>query len=115
MACCLRNSCSTAELYRQITCLLSQSLTSISDATDYNPEASLMSSIFVMSYGASQTVVAILRTGGPPAATSSCSRSLCVLRALARTQNTQTSIKGLVAAQPQHVREYCHHGPKSPE
>jgi len=29
--------------------LLSQSLTSISDATDYNPEASLMSSIFVLS------------------------------------------------------------------
>src|SRR6266550_2216013 len=50
-------------------------------------------------------------TGWSPVATTSCSTSLCVLRARARTQNTQTYIKGLFAAQPQHVLEYCPHCP----
>ena len=42
-------------------------------------------------------------TGGSPAATTSCSTSLCVLPALTRRQNTQTCIKGLFAAAPQGV------------
>ena len=38
------------------------------------------------------------RSGGSPQATTSCCTSVCVLRALTRTQNTHTCTKGLFAA-----------------
>ena len=69
----LRKRCSTTELHRLITCLLSQSLTSISDATDYNPEASLMSSIFAVILSAAKSLAP--RT----------ERSFAALRMTART------------------------------